>query len=339
MYGIPHKWNMQKQILKIYKGYTDFRSSDRPENWEGFAYNIVFLNEAGIILDDAYLYTNAVLPMLMDYPDSKLIAAGTPKLMQGVGRLFKDLADRGKHGESGYHTRTFTTYDNPWLQKRDIDVLAAEIPPNERRQEIHGEFIEPGGADKLFDRAWFEIVDAAPADAVRVRAWDFAATEVKPGTEPDYTVGLRMAKTSQDVYFVEDVVRFRGHPLEVETKLKTIASQDGTTVKIRIPQDPGAAGKIVASTFVRLLSGFQVRTVPETGSKTERARPVAAQAAAGNIKLVRGPWNRAFLDELEAFPHGLHDDQVDATSAAFAALPQHASHPDYSQSGIVNRFR
>jgi predicted phage terminase large subunit-like protein len=32
--------------------------------------------------------------------------------------------------------------------------------------------------------------------------------------------------------------------------------------------------------------------------------------------VVRGPWNREFLDEFEAFPQGPHDDIVDATSKA-----------------------
>jgi predicted phage terminase large subunit-like protein len=57
-----------------------------------------------------------------------------------------------------------------------------------------------------------------------------------------------------------------------------------------------------------------------TGSKVERANPLSAQAEAGNIKLIQGPWIGAFLDELCAFPEGAHDDQVDATSGAFAQI-------------------
>ncbi len=56
------------------------------------------------------------------------------------------------------------------------------------------------------------------------------------------------------------------------------------------------------------------------GSKEVRANPVASQAEAGNIKLVRGPWNAIFLDETELFPAGSHDDQVDALSGALADM-------------------
>jgi hypothetical protein len=42
----------------------------------------------------------------------------------------------------------------------------------------------------------------------------------------------------------------------------------------------------------------------------------------GNIKLVAGEWNEAFIDELANFPSGHQKDQVDALSGAFARLVQ-----------------
>jgi predicted phage terminase large subunit-like protein len=74
--------------------------------------------------------------------------------------------------------------------------------------------------------------------------------------------------------------------------------------------------------LVRQLAGFRVRTSPERGTKEARAAPVAAQAEAGNLSFVRAPWNAALLEELEAFPLGAKDDQVDALSRAFAMLTQ-----------------
>jgi predicted phage terminase large subunit-like protein len=54
-----------------------------------------------------------------------------------------------------------------------------------------------------------------------------------------------------------------------------------------------------------------------TGSKEVRAMPFAAACEAGLVELERGDWNRAFIDELCAFPTGQHDDQVDAAADAF----------------------
>ena len=67
---------------------------------------------------------------------------------------------------------------------------------------------------------------------------------------------------------------------------------------------------------MRLLAGWTVRAYLVIADRVTRASPVSTQAEARNIKLVRGDWNAAFLDELEAFPEGDHDDQVDALSGA-----------------------
>jgi predicted phage terminase large subunit-like protein len=172
----------------------------------------------------------------------------------------------------------------------------------------------------MFQRGDFEIVDAVPASArKRVRAWDFAASKAKPGKQPDWTVGLRMT-AADGVFYVEDVHRGRWSPAEVERNLKTIASQDGHQVTIRMPQDPAAAGKSDAETKVKLLAGYPIIVKPVSGEKTTRARPASAQAEAGNVKLVRGSWNEAFLDEACSFPNGAFDDQVDAFADALNEL-------------------
>jgi predicted phage terminase large subunit-like protein len=66
--------------------------------------------------------------------------------------------------------------------------------------------------------------------------------------------------------------------------------------------------------------GYDFRGVPSTGSKEVRANPLASQAERGNVKLVKGPWIGAFLDEAELFPQGAHDDMVDAAASALAEL-------------------
>lgn len=182
----------------------------------------------------------------------------------------------------------------------------------------------------MFKREWFEVVDAAPATSHKVRRWDFAATEESAGSDPDWTVGLLLSE-HQGTYYIEDVVRDRVSPAGVERMLKNTASQDGRLIKIVIPQDPGAAGKSNAAHQIKLLPGWNVRAVLETGSKTVRAEPVSAQAEGGNIKLVRGPWNEVLLEEVSMFPNAAHDDQVDALSGAFAEL---ATSSTYTLSGI-----
>jgi len=172
----------------------------------------------------------------------------------------------------------------------------------------------------MFQRGDFQIVDAVPAKVQRrVRAWDFAASKPKPGKQPDWTVGLRMS-WADGVFYVESVTRGRWGPADVERTLKNVASQDGPSVTIRMPQDPGAAGKADAETKVKLLQGYGTVVKPISGDKATRARPASAQAEAGNVKLVRGEWNEAFLDEVCSFPNSMFDDQVDAFADALNEL-------------------
>lgn len=141
-------WNQQKRLLKINGSLIDFRSADAPEAIEGFGYKKIFLNEAGIILKDDYLYSHAILPMLLDFPDSQLIAGGVPKGIHkknGSKHKFFELFERATNEEPGFRTLHYTSYDNPLIPKAEIDALIKQMTPQEAQQEIFGEFIEYSG--------------------------------------------------------------------------------------------------------------------------------------------------------------------------------------------------
>jgi predicted phage terminase large subunit-like protein len=166
-----------------------------------------------------------------------------------------------------------------------------------------------------FRTEWFATIDAAPAQAQRVRYWDLAASP-----NGDYAVGLRLARETTGLYTIEDVARLRGTPAEVERAVTATAQADGPEIPLWIEQEPGSSGKALIAYYIRALPGYAIRGDHPTGPKDVRADPVAAQAEAGNLRLLRGTWNAAFLDELRLFPAGEHDDQVDALSGAFGRV-------------------
>lgn len=150
-----------------------------------------------------------------------------------------------------------------------------------------------------------------------MRYWDRAATKKTENNDPDYTVGIKLEKDKNNILYVTDLIRIQDSPLGVQTAVRNTASQDGHSVRIGIEQDPGQAGVSEADYLVRMLQGYNVKTVKATKDKVTRALPVSSQAEAGNIKILQAPWNEAFLKELENFPEGSHDDIVDALSGAF----------------------
>lgn len=175
------------------------------------------------------------------------------------------------------------------------------------------------------------MIGAVPAQVPgkTIRAWDLAATADVGSRDPDWTVGVRMTRTAEGRYVVDDVIRLRGTPDEVEAVIVATAGRDGRGVVVRLPQDPGQAGKAQVLYLTRKLAGYRVHSQPVTGDKSTRAAPLASQVNVGNVAMVSAAWNRAFLDELGGFPSGTHDDQVDAAADAFAGLiappaPAHA---------------
>jgi predicted phage terminase large subunit-like protein len=167
----------------------------------------------------------------------------------------------------------------------------------------------------LFKRGWFKKVDAPPAHAIRCRGWDTAATE----DDGDYTVGVKIS-VADGIFYVEDVERGQWGPSTVEQVMQDTTQADGIEVRQREEKEPGSAGVTVIASRAKLLVGYDYAGVPLTGDKETRARPFRAQAEAGNVRLVRGEWNEAYLQELCVFPNGSHDDQVDGSSCAFNEL-------------------
>jgi predicted phage terminase large subunit-like protein len=153
-----------------------------------------------------------------------------------------------------------------------------------------------------------------------VRGWDLAAS--KDGRAA-YTVGLKMRRVVQDGrvrYYVTDVVRDRLSPGEVRSLIRRCAERDGRGCVQDIPQDPGQAGLAQKSDLAQLLDGYSFHFSLESGSKEDRARPLASQVEIGNVLVVSAPWTDRFLSELAVFPAGQFKDQVDAASRAYARL-------------------
>lgn len=182
----------------------------------------------------------------------------------------------------------------------------------------------------LFNPENFEVVPHPGGKFKKVvRRFDLAATEEKPQTDPDYTVGLLYAEHANGLYYVLDVVRGRWDPDGVETILKETKTRDkeifGGKVKFTVEREPGSAGKLYARHLARkIFRGCNFRAVPSTGSKMLRADTVAAASERKEVKLVKGPWIAAFKNEARHFPYGTHDDIIDALSGAHEDLQHRA---------------
>lgn len=240
------------------------------------------------------------------------------KIIWGASReelLHKDLTRLPK----SFSFIASTVFDNKILLERDPGYLASlkALSRFEREQLLMGNWNVRPTAGMFFRREFFETIDVLPKGLTFVRYWDRAATKKTEQNDPDYTVGVKLAKDKNGVFYICDIVRLQESPLHVQNAIKNTASQDGQHVRIGIEQDPGQAGVSEADLLVRMLSGFAVKSYKATKDKITRASPVSAQCEAGNIRILRANWNEDFFREVENFPDASHDDIVDSLSGAF----------------------
>lgn len=254
----------------------------------------------------------------------------------GDSIMWKD--DPSEFGERSGDAKSLTFIksvlkDNPVLVEKDPSYRASllALPLYERMLLLDGNWKVSRGGGMRFKKHWFEIVDTAPECDRIVRYWDRAGTELgDQNKNPDYTAGVSLGRTSRGGLYVLDSTRFRATPGKVLAGIRNTAIQDSCpdVCELWLEEDPASAGKAERHYLSQELAEFGPRWNAPNSSKWVRSGPVSAACENGLIKIVRGPWNKAFLDELDKFldektmdpPPGYHDDQVDAFSGAFNVL-------------------
>jgi predicted phage terminase large subunit-like protein len=265
----------------------------------------------------------------------------------GVVRWFQRVEDKAIWGDSREEViakcgewadpKSFTfipatVYDNPILLKANPEYLSnlKALDRISRERLLGGNWNVVYGPGSYFDRTWFEIEQSPPAMRWVLRYWDRAATYVQPGAAPppgvSATAGVKMGVDFNGVFWVLDVEHFYERPGGVEKRILQCCLEDGVECECVFEGDPGQAGiKDVEDLIksVKALPGFfKAKGAFVRENKGIRATKFSRAAERGNVKLVLGRWNGAYLDELEGFD-GSNDypnDQVDGSSGAYNSL-------------------
>lgn len=220
--------------------------------------------------------------------------------------------------------------DNQILVNKDPSYLATlmSLPTVDKQRLLDGNWDIRPAAGLYFKRHWFEIVDPeqVPRRMVKMcRGWDLAGSPEKQNAsdvkQPNATAGVKMGRDRDGTIWILDMVYDHLTPMQVERAIKNAATQDGPHTIIRLPQDPGQAGKAQVAHFAKLLMGYPYRTRVMTGDKVTRAGAFSSAAEHGMVKLVKGTWNETYLTHLEQFPPEVGSpDIVDASVEAFHEL-------------------
>ena len=323
--GTDAKWDEQERIWTFPSGATlkfgHMEHRNSKYQYQGAEYQYVGYDELTAFDESSYRFLFGWLRRPTAGPLShiplRMRAASNPG---GIGHdwVKRYFVDAGPSPERFFLPAS--AKDNPSLDLPSYLESLSYLDPVTRAQIMNGDWTARHGGSK-FRREWFDIVEVAPPESRFVRFWDLAATFPEEGEDPDWTVGVKLGLHPNGLFYVADVVRFRDTPLTVEAKIRRTAEIDGVGCAVRMEQEPAASGVMTIDHFARtVLLGYDFRGVKTSGAKEERANPVSSASERRQVKLVRANWTTAFLDEIEAFPLGSHDDQVDALSGAYQEL-------------------
>lgn len=321
------KYRANRNDLKIGNSVCDFRSADNPENIEGFGYALIVINEAGIVLKNRSLWSESILPMILDQK-ARVLIGGTPK-GKTVKRtkekhLFYELFERNppslqdkdtsftKGGlNSEWMSYNFSSYDNPLLDPKEIDELVKEISPALRDQEIYGKFVDAETAGIIKHDWWryYEEENKLYEKRVlkKVQSWD---TAFKKNQENDYSVCTTWL-VGVNAYYLLDV--WKGRVEFPELKKKVVELYELHKINEILIEDK-ASGQSLLQELQRN-TRLPIKPIKVEQDKIARVNAVTPLIEAGRIVLPSNKhWLKSFTDECEEFPNGEFDDVVDSMS-------------------------
>ncbi|MCI8418864.1 MAG: phage terminase large subunit [Lachnospiraceae bacterium] len=242
-----------------------------------------------------------------------------------------------------------TLQDNKILMRNDPGYMAnlLALPLVERERLLYGNWKIKAAAGLMFKRTQVTMVEQIPKDVILwCRGWDLAATSEDEKGNPAYTAGVLIGKRRNGRYIVADVINKRLAASEVRKLVLMTAQADraayGRVVQ-RLPQDPGQAGKDQAQSYMKLLSGFIVKIMPESGDKVTRAEPFSAMwqgtetMEIGFVDVLIAAWNGPFFNQYESFPQSDFKDMVDAGSSSFNEIENGRTYSDPPTGGGLNK--
>jgi predicted phage terminase large subunit-like protein len=170
----------------------------------------------------------------------------------------------------------------------------------------------------IVKRAWWKRYAMRPGlprfDEI-IQSWDMA---FKDTSTASYVVGQVWGRMAGDFYLLDQVRDRMDFPSTIVAV--TNLSARWPMARAKLVEDK-ANGPAVIATLARRVPGLIA--VQVEGSKEARAHAVSSYIESGNVFIPDdrlAPWAGEFIEEWSAFPKGLNDDQVDASTQALDRL-------------------
>lgn len=256
------------------RGEVWVRSADNPQRLRAYGLDMVVLDEAAFMRREVWY--DVLRPALADRRGGALFIS-TP-----FGKnWFADLVAQAEQ-LPGWRVWRFTSADNPYLPREELEEMERTMPPRVFRQEILAEFVA-GHEGALWRWEWLDRPDfrqaSPPEDLVRV------VVAVDPaGSREGAETGIVVAGIDRaGLYWVLGDYSLRGSPEEWRARV-VWAYHHHRADAVVVERNMG--GDMVAAVMRAGGEPLPLREVVATRGKAVRAEPVAALYERGMVRHV-----------------------------------------------------
>lgn len=201
--------------------------------------------------------------------------------------------------------------DEKWLLAQKLQITTFEW--NALYQQRPN---PPGGAITDTKKIRFIKLDAVPAGREIVRGWDLAVSKTNLS---DYSAGAKGCMDVDGNFYLMHMDRARRLWPDQKATLFSYISRESIGKRVGI-EAVGAWETAASEVREHFKGNVIVQSYTPTSDKLVRALPWLAKIDGGKFFIIEGTWNQDFLDELEQFPNGDHDDQIDAVTVLWEML-------------------
>jgi hypothetical protein len=341
-----HVNNMQLTLIN--GSVISLKGADRPETMRGVALKFVVLDEYADIKPT--VFEQILRPALADLK-GHCIFIGTPKGRNHFYDIYK-MGQSGKPETKDWRSWHFTSFDNPLLEKEEIEIAKNTMSTFAYRQEFMASFEAP--QSEIFKENWVIVKDKddEPEYGTYYMAVDLAGFEnvsKQASNKKKYLdqTSIAIVKVGDDnKWWVDKVDAGRWDIKEVcERILKHVRLYDIQVIGI----EKGSLMRALLPYLTEMMLKQNVYPRIEEiklGNKSKIDRVVGALQGRfehRQVELCDGDWVREFKDELLNFPTtGVHDDMVDSVSLiasiANAAVYFEDDFDDYEPLDIISGY-
>jgi hypothetical protein len=213
--GLIEKTNETELSITLKNGSViELKGAENPDALRGIKLRGLVIDEIASIRNWSWLWSEVLRPTLTDY-SAPAIFISTPK---GYNHFY-EIYNQGQNTSEGndYKSWRFTSYDNPYIPKLEIDNAKKELTEDTFYQEYMADFRKFTGLALHFERET-HLIEAftVPSEWQRARGFDYGSQ--------DPTASLRVAIDKDDNWFIERAYKQRKSTIQEHAT--TILAQD-----------------------------------------------------------------------------------------------------------------